>query len=113
MLSRRLPLAFLTLTLGVGTTGCNTNPAEIFSGLDPTPATKISDLAPRPEGSAVVVQGKVVAIAPLIRQSLYEVQDVSGSIWVLTNRRAPQRHAQVKVHGLMRSSNGERYIDQK
>jgi RecJ-like exonuclease len=113
MLSRRLSLAFLTLTLGVSTTACNTNPAEVFSGLDPTPATKISDLVLRAEGSAVVVQGKVVAIAPLIRQSLYEVQDPSGSVWVLTNRRAPQRHAPVKVHGRVRSSNGERYIEQK
>jgi RecJ-like exonuclease len=111
MFSRRLPLAVLTLTLG--TTACTTNPAEVFSGLDPTPATNISDLAPRPEGTAVVVQGKVVAIAPLIKQSLYEVQDASGSVWVLTRNRAPQRHAQVKVHGVVRSSNGERYIDQK
>jgi hypothetical protein len=113
MLSRRLPLVFLTFALSAGTTACDHNPAEVLSGLDPTPATKIGDLGPRVEGTAVVVQGKVVAIAPLIKQSLYEVQDASGSVWVLTRNRSPQRHAQVKVHGIVRSSNGERYIDQK
>jgi uncharacterized protein YdeI (BOF family) len=113
MLSRDVSLVLLTVVLGAGTTACNQNPAEVFSGLDPTPATKIRDLTPQPEGRSVVVQGKVVAIAPLIRQSLYEVQDDSGSVWVLSNSRAPQRHAQVKVHGIVRSSNGERYIDQK
>jgi hypothetical protein len=113
MLSRYLPLSLLTLSLSLGTSACNQNPAEVFSGLDPTPATKIRDLAPQPEGRTVVVQGKVTAIAPLIRQSLYEVQDESGSIWVLTNSRAPQRHAQIKIHGVVRSANGERYIDQK
>jgi RecJ-like exonuclease len=105
--------SLLILGLTIGTSACNQTPTEVFSGLDPTPATKIRDLVPQAEGRPVVIQGKVAAIAPMIRQSVYEVQDESGSIWVRTNGRAPQRHAQVKVHGVVRSSNGERYIDQK
>jgi hypothetical protein len=96
-----------------GRDGLWSEPHRAISGLDPTPPTKIAALTPKAEGDRVVIQGKVVAIAPLVRQSVYEVQDESGVIWVLTHRRPPQRHAQVKIHGVMRSSNGERYIDQK
>jgi hypothetical protein len=111
-LRRCLPFFLLALPL-TSLTACDRNPAEIFSGLDPTPASQIVELMQKSEGSSVVVQGKVTAIAPLVKQSVYEVQDASGVVWVLTHRQAPQRYAQVKVHGVIRSSNGERYIDQK
>jgi hypothetical protein len=92
---------------------CGNNPQQVFSGLDPSPAIKIADSSQRSEGTKIVIQGKVTAIAPMIKQAAYEVQDDSGVMWVLTNRRAPQRNSQVKVHGVIRSSNGERYLDQK
>jgi hypothetical protein len=111
-LRRYLPFCLLALPL-TSLSACDRPPTEIFLGLDPTPASQIAELIQKSEGSRVVVQGKVTAIAPLVKQSVYEVQDASGVVWVLTNHQAPQRHAQVKVHGVMRSSNGERYIDQR
>ncbi len=111
-LRRSLPFWLLAVPL-MSLSACDRQPTELFSGLDPTPANPIAALMQQSEGSRVVVQGKVTAIAPLVKQSVYQVQDASGVVWVLTNRQAPQRYAQVKVHGVMRSSNGERYIEQK
>jgi hypothetical protein len=110
---RYLPLSLLVLPIVVALSACGDNPAQTWSALDPSGATKIAELAPKSEGSSVVVQGKVLSIAPMVKHTAYEVQDESGVIWVFTQRKAPQRHAQVKVHGVIRSSNGERYIDQK
>jgi hypothetical protein len=89
------------------------HPTQPFSSLDPSPAIRIADSHQRSEGTKIVIQGKVTAIAPMIKQVAYEVQDESGVIWVLSNQRPPQRNSQVKVHGVLRSSNGERYLDQK
>jgi hypothetical protein len=109
---RYLPLSPLALLM-LGLSACDRHPAEIFSRLDPSPTMKIIELSPKAEGDRVVVQGKVLSIAPMVKQSAYEVQDESGVVWVLTNGKPPQRYAQVKVHGVVRSTNGERYIDQK
>lgn len=92
---------------------CGQNPAQIFSDLDPNQTVKIATLAERSAGSKVVVEGRVLSIAPLVKQSVYELQDESGVIWVLTDRQPPSQNSQVKVHGVIRESNGERYIDQK
>jgi hypothetical protein len=110
---RYLPLSLLVLPIVIGVSACGDNPAQTWSALDPSGATKIVELAPKAEGTSVVVQGKVIAIAPMVKHTAYEVQDASGVIWVFTQRKAPQRHAQVKVHGVIRSTNGERYIDQR
>jgi hypothetical protein len=110
---RYLPLFCVSLLLVISLSACGDNPAQTWSALDPSGATKIAELAPKSEGSAVVVKGKVLSIAPMVKHAAYEVQDESGVIWVFTQRRPPHRYAQVKVHGVIRSANGERYIDQR
>jgi hypothetical protein len=67
----------------------------------------------------VVVAGRVVTIAPLIGRVAYEVQDATGTIWVLAPQ-APAANSEVKVHGTLRfesvkienQETGEVYIQQ-
>jgi hypothetical protein len=42
-------------------------------------------LQTKPRNTIVTLRGKVQAIAPLVGSSAYQLQDASGSIWVLTN----------------------------
>ncbi|MBE9028565.1 hypothetical protein IQ266_02185 [filamentous cyanobacterium LEGE 11480] len=110
---RHLPLSLTALLLTLGLSACRDNPAQVFSPLDPSSPIKIAVAAQQAEGVKVVVEGKVVAIAPLVKQSVYELQDDSGVIWVLTDSQPPTQKTTIKIHGIIRSSNGERYIDQK
>jgi hypothetical protein len=105
---------FSTFTFSLfSLTACNFNPSEIFAGLDPAPAATITSLQAKPDGESVVVEGKVGTIAPLVGQVAFEVQDKTGVVWVLSDSRAPAPNSQVKVHGVLRTMQGERYLDQK
>jgi hypothetical protein len=107
---RRCSIAFLC---GIGLTGCNTNPAEVLSGVDPTPSEAINTILQKAEGETMVIAGKVGTIAPLIGQVAFEVQDNTGAVWVLSDSRPPSPNSQVKIHGIIRTQQGERYLDQK
>jgi hypothetical protein len=103
---------------GLLLTGCNTTTGTM-SQLDPRPAAPIGSLNRQQENSAVVVAGRVVTIAPLIGRVAYEVQDATGTIWVLAPQ-APAANSEVKVHGTLRfesvkienQETGEVYIQQ-
>jgi hypothetical protein len=98
---------------GFGLTACNMSPTQVFSGLDPTPTVTINSVAQSQDGASIVVAGRVGTIAPLVGKVAYEVLDHTGAVWVVTKRRPPQPNSQVKVHGLVRTMDGERYLDQK
>jgi hypothetical protein len=108
-----LLLRFGILLLGITVTACERGPREILSGLDPTPATTVTALLQVKEGESVVVAGRVGTIAPLLGKVAYEVEDATGVVWVLSDRRPPRPNTAVKVYGLLRSSNGERYVHQR
>jgi hypothetical protein len=86
--------------LGLLLAGCNPTPGTL-SQFDPSPATAIESLNRQKENSAVVVAGRVVTVAPLIGRVAYEVQDATGTIWVLAPQ-APAANSEVKVHGTLR-----------
>lgn len=53
--------------------------------------TNIRDLKPKQDnGATVYVQGKVVKQVPLLGRRVYQLQDSTGTIWVLTNQTTPQ-----------------------
>jgi hypothetical protein len=65
------------------------------------------------DGASIVVAGRVGTIAPLVGKVAYEVLDSTGAVWVVTKQRPPQPNSRVKVHGWVRTMDGERYLDQK
>lgn len=50
----------------------------------------IRDLKPQDRNATVYVRGKVVKQVPLLGQQVYQLQDSTGTIWVLTNQTTPQ-----------------------
>src|SRR3954452_10337153 len=49
----------------------------------------------------VAVEGRVVNVVGALNMGVYEVDDGSGRIYVVSSRGVPTRNAHVKVHGVV------------
>lgn len=65
------------------------------------PVVTIQELTPEQNGDTVHVQGTVIGRAPLLSSSLYQVQDESGTVWVLSAEPLPPEAASVQVVGTL------------
>lgn len=80
-----------------------------------------ADLNKQPLNQAVQVKGKVITIAPMIKQVAYEVQDDRGTIWILTKKQPPTLDSEVAVTGKVKFESiqaegeewGERYLEEE
>jgi len=61
--------------------------------------TPIRELKPQQEKPTVYIQGKVNSSVPLIKQQVYQINDSTGKIWVLTNQTGWKEGQQVVVKG--------------
>ena len=59
----------------------------------------ISQIARKKSGSQVYIAGTVTRTIPLINYGAYQLQDATGTIWVLTNRNLPSVGNQISVKG--------------
>src|SRR3954453_11728930 len=50
---------------------------------------------------SVTVQGRVTSVAGALNMGVYQVDDGSGKIYVISNRGVPSRDARVKVEGMV------------
>ncbi len=101
----RLGLVALCLSAIVG---CSTSPNlpaasnNVFSALEPGERVKIKEVGSKRD-RIVQIQGKINAQAPLMGgQRAYEVQDETGSVWVVTQRAIPPTGSPVMVQGKVR-----------
>lgn len=69
----------------------------------PMPISSIADLQ-QPEGKNpnVYLKGKVGDRVPILQGTVYELQDATGKVWVLTQAPAPQAGDEVTVKGVVR-----------
>ena len=65
------------------------------------PTVAIQSLTVDQPSKAVQIQGTVVQQAPLLTGGLYQVQDESGTIWVLSAEAAPAIASNVSVVGTL------------
>lgn len=103
-----------------GLFGCGSLPqSSLRLGVD---VTNIRDLKPRGDNNATVnLQGKVIKQVPLLLQRVYQLQDSTGTIWVLTNQTTPQPGDQVSITGQVHYQSiplagkefGEVYLEQR
>ena len=63
------------------------------------PTVAIQDLTPDQNNETVQIKGTVIRGAPLLAGALYEVQDDSGTVWVLSAESSPSASAMVSVVG--------------
>ena len=93
---------------------------DINSGLGIN-VTNIHDLSPQPQEATVYLKGKVTQIVPLLKQRAYQLQDSTGTIWVLTNQTGIQPGEQVLIKGTIRyqhilqagKDSGEAYVEEQ
>lgn len=88
--------------------GCSASPNlpaasnNVLTMLEPGERVKISQVSSKRD-RVVQVEGKIKAQAPLMGgQRAYEVQDETGSVWVVTSRAVPATGSQVNVQGKVR-----------
>ena len=75
----------------------------------------------RDNKATVYLQGKVAKQVPLVERRVYQLQDLSGTIWVLTNQTALQQGDKVLVKGKVRYQSiplagkdfGEVYVEEQ
>jgi uncharacterized protein YdeI (BOF family) len=61
--------------------------------------TPIRELKSQEEKPTVYIQGKVNSSVPLVKQQVYQINDSTGKIWVLTNQTGWKEGQQVVVKG--------------
>ncbi len=96
---QRLRQGSLALLLGLGlllgaVSGCS-QLARL--GIGTTPIATVTENPTR--HSDVWIRGKVVNQVGVFGQGVYELQDTSGSIWVITNQGIPAMNSTVTVRG--------------
>ncbi|MBW4492646.1 MAG: hypothetical protein KME26_06055 [Oscillatoria princeps RMCB-10] len=92
--TRVLALASLSLLLGGLTAGAQ---MALFGA---SGATDIGEIQQKREvNSTVYVQGKVEKRAPFLGAGAYQLQDATGSIWVITNKTLPNQGDEVSIKG--------------
>lgn len=115
-----LPSLLLTGLLGCGGVPyAALNSIDVGFGVD---VSQISDIEPtRDQDTTVYVRGKVAALVPLVDWQAYQVQDSTGTIWVLTNQQNIQLEDQVLIEGKLRYHSiplagqdfGEAYVEEQ
>ena len=101
----RLGLAGLCLSVIAGCSASPNLPAasnNVISMLESGEKVKIKEVGSK-RNRVVQVQGRINAQAPLMGgQRAYEVQDETGSVWVVTSRAVPATGSQVTIQGKVR-----------
>ncbi len=64
--------------------------------------TKISAIQRKNTDAVVALSGTVTTRAPLLGQQAYEIQDETGTIWILGKENAPAPGMAVQVRGKVR-----------
>ncbi|MBD1859014.1 MULTISPECIES: hypothetical protein [Leptolyngbya] len=91
--------------LCVSAIGCTTSPDlpstsnNVLAVLEPGEQVKANQVSQKRD-RVVQVQGQIKAQAPLMGgQRAYEVQDETGSVWVVSDRTVPATGSRVSVQG--------------
>ena len=117
-----LALTWSTLALvGCGSPVSQGSPQGLRSDIPTTPIATLATFnpVPDPETTSYALVGEVRQVAPLVQGQVYELQDGSGSIWVLSSGTdLLQPGDRVLLHGFLRyesvplagADQGEHYV---
>lgn len=62
-------------------------------------SVSVAEISQQKLNKTVYLTGKVVHIAPLIEQAAYQIEDVTGKIWVVTTQNPPQLGESIAIKG--------------
>jgi hypothetical protein len=112
------------LAIMVGLVGCG-SPATSSPDRSSQPAIATISIESvhktAPKASLVALKGIVGDRAPLLGATVYELQDNTGKIWILTQKTAPEKGQEVVVTGTLRfrsipingQEQGSAYVEQE
>jgi membrane protein implicated in regulation of membrane protease activity len=69
---------------------------------NPHTTSQIEQQKPNTEISLI---GKVINVAPFLRGGAYQLEDNTGSIWVITEEDLPTKGEQIKIKGIIKQEN--------
>jgi hypothetical protein len=105
------------------TVSCNSRATTEFGKpASSIPTTPVSALQSAPAtNSTIYVKGSVGAIVPLLEGTVYELQDATGKVWILTKQPPPKPGEEVTIQGTVRykpitingKEQGSIYIEQE
>ena len=111
--SRVALMGFSLMLLGSGAiAGCQswattdpaTSPPATTTAVTSKPTTAIASLShPAGQPTPVAVRGTVGNLVPIVEGTVYELQDETGKVWVLTRQSPPKAGEVVVVVGQVRS----------
>jgi hypothetical protein len=78
--------------------GCS-SVSYLEAALSNPPVTPIRDLPKQERGATVYVTGRVSNPAPFLDSGAYQLQDATGTVWVLTPERLPTQGTEVTIKG--------------
>ena len=87
----RLSATVVALSLGLGLAGCATKTIN-----------RIMAEPSRYNNRDVTIQGTVVKSASLLGHGTYQIDDGTGTLWVVSKKGVPRKGARVKVTGKIR-----------
>ncbi|NJP08361.1 MAG: hypothetical protein HC866_01895 [Leptolyngbyaceae cyanobacterium RU_5_1] len=121
------PVQLLVLLVGIAIVGCNSLAvSETGKSTAPTPTgpptVAIQEIQNNSiSGSTVYLKGLVGDRVPILGGMVYQLQDTTGTIWVLTTGQAPPQAQEVVIKGIPRfksiplngKEHGSVYVEQQ
>ena len=80
----------------------STQPPATVARNGNTKVTAIETLADLNQGIDIRIQGKVAQTAPFLNGGAYEIEDSTGSIWVITETTPPASGTEIQVAGQLK-----------
>jgi hypothetical protein len=95
---RRLQYSLFSLFLGIGLIGCNSSENLNVALSNPT-GVQIGQLQQQGASKVVYLKGKVGDRAPFLGSGAYQLQDNTGTVWVITQGKLPAQGDIVAIKG--------------
>ncbi|MCU0535634.1 MAG: hypothetical protein MUD14_17220 [Hydrococcus sp. Prado102] len=95
---RRWQYSLFSLFLGIGLIGCNSS-GNLNAALSNPSGVPISQLQQQGASKVVYLKGKVGDRAPFLGSGAYQLQDDTGTVWVVTQGALPASGDIVSIKG--------------
>lgn len=95
---KRWQCSLFSLLLGIGLIGCNSSENLNVTRSNPS-GVQIGQLQQQGASKVVYLKGKVGDRAPFLGSGAYQLQDETGTVWVITQRTLPAQGDIVAIKG--------------
>lgn len=92
-----LLIMLVWLTVAACNSRAISEPGNVVLPVQTIPIANLQN--PSTQNSTTSVKGTVGAIVPILEGTVYELQDPSGKVWVLTRQQVPKTGEEVVVRG--------------